>query len=75
MDRKIRIWIPGVVSSRLAVYELAVPVEKAVFPNFDRGLPQLRFETKSGELTHRVGKERNSDTERFYFGNTFVNPA
>jgi hypothetical protein len=75
MDRKIRIWISGVGSSRLAVYELAVPVEEAVLSNFDRGFPQPGFETKGGEFTHRVGKEGNSNAERFYFRNTFVNAA
>jgi hypothetical protein len=75
MYAEIGVWITCVISTRLAIYELPVTVEKLVLADFDRGFPQLGFETKTRKLTHGMGKEGNSNTEGFQFRRRFINAA
>src|SRR5262249_54789150 len=61
VNSQIRIWISGVVPSSLAVYELSVAVKKSVLANLDSQLSQLGLQTETGEFTHRMGKQRDSN--------------
>lgn len=75
MNPKVRIWVSCLVSPWFAVYELAKPVEKLVLADFDGGFPQQGFQTEGRKFTHSVRKQGYSNTEWFYFRNSFVDAA
>src|SRR3954453_5187735 len=75
MDADFRILIPGKLSARLLVDELAEAIEEAALRVLDSRRQQLIAQTQRGELAHAVRQQRDADAELFQFRRGFVNTA